>query len=644
MKSTEITAVIAAATLMVTGTYAWQSFNQEIVNEVYLVPPEVGGRLHDDFDGTNKDVYVENYGSIENDDENVYARIRIDEYMEIGSGAGVTTADRTDVTVVRGDKQKQSATPSLTDMDTWDTYLYKPATESNIRQYHDLKLGGNTVYMPTFNKNKDSLAGEVNGTVTGSDGDKYDFDDAYDDYVNYSAGQSITANAVYDFDDDSDDEGSGSMLDVDHIEVEETHTAKSTLNATVVSMESWLSGGCRSGAFWVYDVDGWAYWAQPITPQTATGLLIDEILTISKPAEVWYYGVNVICQIASGGDWGDASDTDPSSSMHASDMTENGLYVLNKAAGLVRFSGLGIVDEDKSSATILFDSIDGDFNFGDSHDYGLSEYTVINGNDNDSDTHKFTWSVEDSLGTAITGVITSDGIFTPGDRMRGVYTITVTSVLDPSKSASITVEIKGLNIFGLTPVETELREGSDISVTVDGIEFYLLDLDTVDEYDESGNIIGSYEAAWIWSVDSLSSDVYHSSSSSWEGSNLRKTILPAWLQTKSELSNAAIRVKLITDGYYSQTSLVPTNTFSAETTYDQVYVLSKLEFHNYVGLNTVRAEYKGVTTASGYRLRSPVSADGASGVMSNGTLYFVGGSVSNSQGTRPALWVELYPQ
>ena len=40
-----------------------------------------GGRLHDDFSGPGgtKDIYVENFGS-----QPIYARVRLDEYMEIG--------------------------------------------------------------------------------------------------------------------------------------------------------------------------------------------------------------------------------------------------------------------------------------------------------------------------------------------------------------------------------------------------------------------------------------------------------------------------------------------------------------------------------------------------------------------------------
>ena len=75
--------LVLIAAIMLTGTFAWQSISQNVVNEVGVKGLNVGGRLHDDFNGENKDIYVENFGN-----EPILARIRLDEYMEIGAGAG----------------------------------------------------------------------------------------------------------------------------------------------------------------------------------------------------------------------------------------------------------------------------------------------------------------------------------------------------------------------------------------------------------------------------------------------------------------------------------------------------------------------------------------------------------------------------
>ena len=40
-----------------------------------------------------------------------------------------------------------------------------------------------------------------------------------------------------------------------------------------------------TGDFWVWDDDGWAYWANAIQPDTATGLLLDGIELINPPSD-----------------------------------------------------------------------------------------------------------------------------------------------------------------------------------------------------------------------------------------------------------------------------------------------------------------------------------------------------------------------
>ena len=44
-------ALALTAAIMLTGTFAWQSISQEALNEIGENGLNVGGRLHDDFDG-----------------------------------------------------------------------------------------------------------------------------------------------------------------------------------------------------------------------------------------------------------------------------------------------------------------------------------------------------------------------------------------------------------------------------------------------------------------------------------------------------------------------------------------------------------------------------------------------------------------
>ena len=305
---TAVGAVAMAALLALGGTFAWQSISQQALNEAAAVV-NPGGRLHDDFDGRNKDVYVENFTD-EADGTPIFARVRLDEYMEIGTGAG------TDRNLAKGEALTVTGLTvvgqgsKINDKSTWITR--KPGGGSAFEEYYAWDMeGGRTVYMPTFNKNKDSLAADINGTYDG----KPDTDVPYDDYVIYTLGQQITADATYD-DDNNDIEDDGVRLE------SETHTAAETINGTVITMEEWvtrweayltaLEGNPDAdiadydvkGDFWVWDSDGWAYWANPIEPGTATGLLLDGIELIDPPSDSYYYGINVVGQFVTADDIG----------------------------------------------------------------------------------------------------------------------------------------------------------------------------------------------------------------------------------------------------------------------------------------------------------------------------------------------------
>lgn len=54
-----ITTTLAAA-ILVSGTFAWQSISQLVTNEGDG-KANPGGRLHDYFNGENKDIFVENF-------------------------------------------------------------------------------------------------------------------------------------------------------------------------------------------------------------------------------------------------------------------------------------------------------------------------------------------------------------------------------------------------------------------------------------------------------------------------------------------------------------------------------------------------------------------------------------------------------
>lgn len=314
-----VIAVALAAAILMGGTFAWQSISQMALNEVYgHVNP--GGRLHDDFtilqndkkepilteEGTkqyDKNVYVENFTTLADDGVQIFARIRLDEYMETGLGAG------------EDDPEKNQATSlvygaTLGDTTSWTPHI--PGNEEDpFHDYWDWTMAGQGAdgtlgtaeadgvwYMPTFNKNKDSLQADINGT----------FDAGFEDYEDYglTKDHAVTAEAVYDNDGDTEDEASPVEGD-DIKKVSETHYAKEIGDSTVITMADWLKldEDKKVGPYWVWDTDGWAYWASPIDPDSVTGLFLDGIARTTKIInEDWYYGINVVAQFITADDLG----------------------------------------------------------------------------------------------------------------------------------------------------------------------------------------------------------------------------------------------------------------------------------------------------------------------------------------------------
>ena len=302
--------VALALVIALGGTFAWQSISQQALNEA-AATLNPGGRLHDDFDGRNKDVYVENFTDVA-DGTPIFARVRLDEYMELGLEAGKDRNLAEDAELTATGLTVVGEGAKINDKTTWTTRTPGSglADEAgNVYWAWDMD-GGKTVYMPTFNKNKDSLKSDVNGTYDGTAPN--DKDTHYDDYKTYTVGDSFSDQAVYD-DDSNDIEDNGTRTN------NETHSAKPTINGTVITMAEWMTrwGTYQAtenptdedkaqvmGDFWVWDDDGWAYWANAIQPDTATGLLLDGIELTNPPSDSYYYGINVVGQFVTADDIG----------------------------------------------------------------------------------------------------------------------------------------------------------------------------------------------------------------------------------------------------------------------------------------------------------------------------------------------------
>ncbi|MCL2654877.1 MAG: hypothetical protein FWD65_04155 [Coriobacteriia bacterium] len=414
-KRKAIASAIAAAlvvALVTAGTYAWSAISQAALNEARSSASAPGGRLHDDFDGKNKDVYVENYGTTK-----IYARVKLSEYMEIGVGAGLKSADPG-----YGSKEATPLDPAsdINDLSTWDVHIPASsdpavcdnATSGKFHDYWTWTMGGKKTYMPTFDKDSASLATDITGlnTMGMTSGDyQHNVTDAQANtngannlfhkdgsHNQYTVGQVATDTATY----------TGGR------QVTEGHTAKDTLPGTVVTMATWIADGCVPGPYWVVDTDGWAYWAQAIEPETATGLLLNQIELAQEMDQDWYYAIDVVGQMAS------LNDIDK-----IKDGTKEG-------QDLIDIITKGTVTSVKISPDPAPELSPGD----------TQQFTAtVSGTNNPS--NAVTWKITGKTDSTTSIDATGKLVLGPNEKGPSI-TVTATSAADTSKSASVNVPVK----------------------------------------------------------------------------------------------------------------------------------------------------------------------------------------------------------
>lgn len=419
-------AMIVVMAIIFGDISVFQVMGQTSITDIqgYLSNP--GGRLHEDFDGKNKAVYVENFTDNANGEE-IYARIRLREYMEVGEGAGVTQVQND--TQNRKVKILGKSTANISDPTTWMIHKYGvrlTEDEKELYNYWKLEWGGDTIYMPTFNKDKDSIKVDNNGTIYNK----------YKDYIKYREGETKTALTTQ-------DEKNG-------IVQEETHIATKTEQSVVISMETWKKQGCKSGAYWVYDVDGWAYWAKPILPGKATGLFLKGIYRKKRPNNKWYYITAIEGQFASSNGWGNA---DERNGFYRDGFTDDGKLVLDTAVKSLELddelgedSGGGNntgsnpsnpnLPEDSSSKKVIRVQMEGDYKqyVPVGEEKQLKATVELENGTGDPKEQEVIWTCSSEDGT----MVLEKPIFNPDITMLGkTYMITATSVVDPTKSANM---------------------------------------------------------------------------------------------------------------------------------------------------------------------------------------------------------------
>jgi len=209
-----------------------------------------GGTLHNDFEEGKdyRDVYVENWGS-----EPLIVRVRLSEYMEIGEGAGNRNGVENNqaVSIIDG--------ASIDDVNSWTRFNgdLESGSSEGFRNYWNWTMGGQKLYFPA----PEDLRGrpDANGV----------------DFVS-------TTSPVGTLDDDI---GLPTIYMI-------------TLESEVISMDEWISRDMPIGNYWVVDTDGFSYWAAPLAPGDATGLLLHKVELANEPAYDFYYAINVEAHMA----------------------------------------------------------------------------------------------------------------------------------------------------------------------------------------------------------------------------------------------------------------------------------------------------------------------------------------------------------
>ncbi|MDR2649416.1 MAG: S8 family serine peptidase [Clostridiales bacterium] len=261
-KTAVVAIVLSFCAVTISGSFAWSDFSARVINEWRGAADNcLGGTLHNDHieSDPNKDIYVENWGA-----EDIFVRVRLSEYMEIGSGAGLKSVETDPNTgvLVHNPLNLAESLVSGADIDNLNTWkIHTPqaddpsecADETGFHRYWKWNMGGWKYYYP----------------VSEADSENKEFVDE-----NSPAG--LTETSV-------NDAG--------------VHT-KRTLSARVLTMAQWKGIGSPIGNYWVIDTDGWAYWVSPLHGGQATGLLTDSVTQLALPKNDYYYAVNVTAQMA----------------------------------------------------------------------------------------------------------------------------------------------------------------------------------------------------------------------------------------------------------------------------------------------------------------------------------------------------------
>ena len=264
-----IVAVLCVAFAIGTAM-AWTDFSQSKVN-VFRGTTEQEVTLHDEFDGENKDVFVENNGT-----QDLYVRVRLDEYMEIGGKSFDPAANV---------KEKNTWKPHAWPQDGSDITDCKCINDSDpnhkFHAYHTWQVTGAA---RKYNYGTPGLVYSKLDEVTGK--------------VDLTTGPADTQAAA------------APITMAKYTELKGKSESQTAIDwgveAAMSAEEFAIWTKATTTGCWILDADGWAYWSVALKSETATNLLLDEVKKTGKDfPDDWTYRIDVKLQAVTLNDTGE---------------------------------------------------------------------------------------------------------------------------------------------------------------------------------------------------------------------------------------------------------------------------------------------------------------------------------------------------
>ena len=230
-KAAIITCLALVAALLIGGVFAWTDFSQSFINR-YRGSTDNDVQLHDDFEpGVNKDVYVENTGK-----NPLVVRVQFREFFQIGDTVLTPGTDLDSTTpIVRDGSGNIIANKS------WPVHKFPAAAITGTGAY-----------------------GEFDGSCTCNTHDYWEWQMTGAQKW-YKKG--VSAQGNYDY--------SPSSPLHDPNKCAETLAPSNVM--TIAAWNALTETERETLACWILDTDGWCYWSQPLDPNTATNLLLDDV-------------------------------------------------------------------------------------------------------------------------------------------------------------------------------------------------------------------------------------------------------------------------------------------------------------------------------------------------------------------------------